>query len=661
MKKFAWLLAFLVALTFMSGCGGGGNSPVDLYPNNPYGFGLGIFTDGSNPDKGAIGTVDRASRLMDTIRPFSDSIFVYTCSPLQNSTQSQPSLARQKGFVDIKGEAWISGDIVANAREIGYLKAEIAKENVDVAVVGSEVMFRNDLTSEQLQAYIRDVKTAGKPVAFCDTADQILAHPEIVTEVQVVMFNKYISWEGKSIDVAFTELVATYNEIKAKYPDKEIIVGETGWPSAGNTFNQAVPSPENQLKYLEQVLMWSNINHIKIYWFEAFDEPYKAIREGELGAHWGLWTKDEVMKPGVLEVFKKTPVSIVPVDPVIPVINTGDSFFMEGDTAKIVKIPVDLSQATTNTVTVEFTTNDLTAIAGVDYAAVSGTLTFPAGNTSQTIDIEIEGDSVVEPDETLRISFSQPNNATLFKDSIVLTIRNDDQAVVIPTISIADKVFTEGNAIATVKVPVTLSQASTQTVTVSYSTETILAVNNADYFLPDGVLTFSPGTVTQNISFDIRGDYYQEPDDTFRIILSQPQNATFARSEAVITLVNDDPPISLVVDSCPAINTGTNIKGHCYGVDPSSFRIVVYIKVNGGWWIKPYFDSPLTPIKTDSSWECDITTGGVDQTATDVVVYQIVSGYTPPTNLAQLDQSKVYLSVPIDRTNMPVFPVTVFR
>ena len=57
---------------------------------------------------------------------------------------------------------------------------------------------------------------------------------------------------------------------------------------------------------------------------------------------------------------------------------------------------------------------------------------------------------------------------------------------------------------------------------------------------------------------------------------------------------------------------------------------MVYIRVNGGWWIKPTYAQPLTNINCDGTWSADIVTGGVDQNATDITVYLIPNGYNPP-------------------------------
>jgi hypothetical protein len=66
------------------------------------------------------------------------------------------------------------------------------------------------------------------------------------------------------------------------------------------------------------------------------------------------------------------------------------------------------------------------------------------------------------------------------------------------------------------------------------------------------------------------------------------------------------------------------------GVNPAEYRVAVYIQVEGGWWTKPNFANPLTIIEPDSSWTCDITTGGLDQNATRISAFLVPQLYHPP-------------------------------
>ena len=87
-----------------------------------------------------------------------------------------------------------------------------------------------------------------------------------------------------------------------------------------------------------------------------------------------------------------------------------------------------LSKASTETVTVGYATSDGTAIAGSDYTATTGTITFTPGVTSQMVHVDIMGDAVVEQDETFTVTLSNPLGATIADATALGTIVNDDVA-----------------------------------------------------------------------------------------------------------------------------------------------------------------------------------------------------------------------------------------
>ena len=88
------------------------------------------------------------------------------------------------------------------------------------------------------------------------------------------------------------------------------------------------------------------------------------------------------------------------------------------------------------------------------------------------------------------------------------------------------------------------------------------------------------------------------------------------------------PPISY--ESMPSTESYNPLEGRVSHVNPANYRVAVYIYVNFGWRTKPYLDSPTTIILPDGSWICDITTGGVDYSATEIAAFLLPSGYDPP-------------------------------
>ena len=119
----------------------------------------------------------------------------------------------------------------------------------------------------------------------------------------ILMPNYYPFWEGVSIDNSIATLDSWHKMLVNVSGGRQIIVSETGWPSEGNTMGSAVPSPENAKRYFVGFLDWAKDNNVPYFYFDAYDEPWKAANEGLLGAHWGIWDKDGKMKPGMEEGF----------------------------------------------------------------------------------------------------------------------------------------------------------------------------------------------------------------------------------------------------------------------------------------------------------------------------------------------------------------------
>lgn len=204
---------------------------------------------------------------------------------------------------------------------------------------------------------------------------------------------------------------------------------------------------------------------------------------------------------------------------------------------------VTLSSASSQAVTVNVATEDGTAtVADGDYVAVSGqTLTFAPGTTEQTVNITVQGDTRFEADETVRVSLSDPVGATLATAIATATMLNDDTP---PSVSIGNAQQPEGAAGQTGNMvfQVTLSAASGLPVVVQWSTEDITAAAaDNDYVAASGqALTFAPGATQQTISVTVNGDSKVEPDETFRVRLSQVSGATIGTAFATGTIRNDD-------------------------------------------------------------------------------------------------------------------------
>jgi chitinase len=222
-----------------------------------------------------------------------------------------------------------------------------------------------------------------------------------------------------------------------------------------------------------------------------------------------------------------------------PALSIADASRTEGDSgSQDLTFTVTLSAASAAVVTVNYATQDLTAIAGSDYVATSGTLTFPANSTSQTVTVALRGDTDAEANEGFSVLLFRPSNNAYLADSQGLgLIVNDDS----PTLSIADAAGSEGDSGSQpLTFTVTLSAPSANTVTVNYATQDLTATAGSDYVTTSGTLSFAPGVTTQTFEVTLRGDTALEPDETLAVRLSRPNYATLADDLGVGTIVNDD-------------------------------------------------------------------------------------------------------------------------
>ena len=235
---------------------------------------------------------------------------------------------------------------------------------------------------------------------------------------------------------------------------------------------------------------------------------------------------------------------------------------------------VTLSAASTQTVTVNFATANGTATAGSDYVATSGTLTFNPGDTTKTITVVINGDTLNETNETFLVNLSNPVNATIADGQGLGTIINDDA---LPSLSINDVTVIEGNTGTTNAVfTVTLSPASPGTVTVNFTTANGSATAGSDYLANSGTLTFNPGETTKTITVVINGDTLNETNETFLVNLSNPVNATISDGQGLGTITNDDilPSVAINDVSVAEGNSGTTNAVFTVSLSAASGQIV---------------------------------------------------------------------------------------
>jgi hypothetical protein len=228
----------------------------------------------------------------------------------------------------------------------------------------------------------------------------------------------------------------------------------------------------------------------------------------------------------------------------LPALTISDLTINEGSSGSTVaQFNVSLSPVSPNSVTVQYTTVNGTALAGSDFQSAAGMLTFDPGETSQSISITILGDVIDEGiDEHFTIQLSSATNANLVDSSAQGVILDDDTARV--SLGVGDEVV-EGNfGVRYANFSVELDVPASFTVTVDYATSSgtggNFATPDVDFETTTGTLTFAPGETMKTFSVVIYGDFAVEADEVFSVMLSNASPISIYASNSMGTILNDD-------------------------------------------------------------------------------------------------------------------------
>ena len=207
----------------------------------------------------------------------------------------------------------LAANKLKNVREIDR-GIELANDYDDIVVavnVGNEALVDwNDhmVPLEQVIEYVRQVKAAiGQPVTVADNYEWWKRDgAPLAAEVDFIGVHTYPVWENKSIDEALAYTIDNVVGVRAALPDKPIAILEAGWATTATEFAERA-NEADQLRYYEEMTAWAEKTNTTLFWFEAFDEPWKGDENDPHGAekHWGLFFVDRTPKL----VFRNRPAS----------------------------------------------------------------------------------------------------------------------------------------------------------------------------------------------------------------------------------------------------------------------------------------------------------------------------------------------------------------
>lgn len=262
--------------------------------NGIHGICFSSYVDGQSP--GTLINREQIQKRIDIIKPNVKWVRTFSCT---DGNELIPAIAKKNGLKTMVG-AWLSDNKEINEEEIENLIKVAKAGNADLVAVGNEVLYREELTEEELLEYIARVKKElpGIQVGYVDAYYEFCNRPAITEICDVIFANCYPFWEGCHIDYSLLYMKDMYHRAVGAAKGKKVIISETGWPNRGSSFEASEPSYENAIKYFINAQKWSSEENIDMFYFSSFDELWKINDEGDVGAYWGLWDKDAKLKYG---------------------------------------------------------------------------------------------------------------------------------------------------------------------------------------------------------------------------------------------------------------------------------------------------------------------------------------------------------------------------
>lgn len=209
--------------------------------------------------------------------------------------------------------AWLGDESktrVENEQQVAAA-IQLAKEYPELIIainVGNETLVDwsfHPVPEERVIEYVRQVKAAvDVPVTVADNYAYWRDHGQnLAREVDFVTVHTYPLWERRSIDQGLSYTIQNLTEVRQALPaGKPIIIGEAGWATytVGDLHVPRSGNEANQQRYFKELTEWCRKQGIPLFWFEAFDEPWKGT--GTEG-YWGLFTVDRKAKPAVANLY----------------------------------------------------------------------------------------------------------------------------------------------------------------------------------------------------------------------------------------------------------------------------------------------------------------------------------------------------------------------
>ena len=264
------------------------------WPAHIQGFSFQPMRMGEDPTKHLLPTDAEIDADLKLLTGKTNTVRTYG---VQGSLADIPQLAERHG-INVAVGAWIDNHRDENEVQLATA-IELARTHLNVmrVFVGNEVALQGYVPVKELEGYLDRARAAiGQPVGTAEPWHVWLEHPELAQHVDFIGVHLLPYWEGVPVDIAVDYSIEQFHRIQKAFPNKDVIIAEVGWPSRGRTHESAVASEANEALFLRRFLARARHERFVYYVMEAFDQPWKATQEGDVGSYWGVYNVDRVPK-----------------------------------------------------------------------------------------------------------------------------------------------------------------------------------------------------------------------------------------------------------------------------------------------------------------------------------------------------------------------------
>ncbi len=311
-------------------------SPEDLLAGEVMALAYSGFREGQHPDRGAGASNPSDEEILEDLQILVQHGFrlIRLYDTGENSETTLELIRQHELPIKVLLGIWLRAE-VSNHENCPWLDEPIPEEQlaanrlenaaevqrgIDLANAYNDVVVAVNVGNEALVVwndhmvplddvigYVLTVKNAiEQPVTVADNYEWWIRNgAPLAAVVDFLGIHTYPAWEDKSIDDALPYTIENIRDVRAALPDKPIAILEAGWASTAEEFGERA-SEANQARYYREVAEWAADNHITVFFFEAFDEPWKGDPANPLGAekHWGLFKVDRSPKQVAVEVLE---------------------------------------------------------------------------------------------------------------------------------------------------------------------------------------------------------------------------------------------------------------------------------------------------------------------------------------------------------------------